>query len=177
MRLRLILLSMCLVGALVAAGAATARSVSLVLDRGIVQSVSAGQLVLRALDGSTITITVGTHTKVYLNDAPAPLSAIQPGYVVGALHDGSRPAVYVRAVGRVAVAVVDKGIILSVSSTSLVLRTAAGPITIPVGPSTAVQLNGRSAGLADLRPGYAAEVTHRGTDPALTIRATRVGRR
>jgi len=167
---------MCLVGALVAAGAASARGVGLVLDRGIVQSVSAGQLVLRALDGSTITITVGPHTKVYLNDVSAPLSAIQPGYVVGALHDGSRPAVYVRAVGRAAL-VDDKGIIVSVSSTSLVLRTAAGPVTITVGPTTGVQVNGRPAGLADLRPGYAAEVIHRGSDPAVTIRATRVGRK
>lgn len=172
MRYRLILVSVFLLGALLAAGAASARMGNPVLDRGIVQSVSAGQVVLRALDGSTIPITVGPKTKVFLNDAPAPLSAIQPGYVVGALHDGSRPAVYVRAVGR-AVLVVDKGVIVSVSATSLVLRTGAGPITITVGPSTAVQLNGRSATLADLRPGYAAEVSHRGTEPALQVRALR----
>ncbi len=170
MRHRLTVVSIVLLGALLAAGAASARTGNLVLDRGIVQSVSAGQIVLRALDGSTIPITVGPKTKVFLNDAPAPLSAIQPGYVVGALHDGSRPAVYVRAVGR-APLVVDKGVILSVNSGSLVLRTAAGPVTITVGPSTAVQLNGRSANLADLRPGYAAEVSHRGSEPALQIRA------
>ena len=125
MRYRLTLVSVFLLGALLAAGAASARMGNLVLDRGIVQSVSAGQVVLRALDGSTIPITVGPKTKVFLNDAPAPLSAIQPGYVVGALHDGSRPAVYVRAVGR-AVLVVDKGVIVSVSPTSLVLRTGCG---------------------------------------------------
>jgi hypothetical protein len=170
MRYRLTLVSVFLLGALLAAGAASARTGTLVLDRGIVQSVSSNQLVLRALDGSTITITVGPKTKVSLNDAAAPLSAIQPGYVVGALHDGSRPAVYVRAVGR-AVLVVDKGVIVSVSSTLLVLRTGAGPVTITVGPSTSVQLNGRSASLADLRPGYAAEVSHRGSEPALQIRA------
>ncbi len=107
---------------------------------------------------------------MFLNDASAPLSAIQPGYVVGALHDGSRPAVYVRAVGRAAL-VVDKGVIVAVSPTSLVLRTGAGLVTITIGPSTSIQLNGRSATLADLRPGYAAEVAHRGSEPALTIRA------
>ena len=171
MRLRLSLLSVCVLGALLAAGTASARPGNLVLDRGIVQSVTSSQVVLRALDGSTVTITVGPHTKVFLNDAPAPLSAIQPGFVVGALHDGNRPAVYVRAVGRVAVVVVDKGVIVSVSATSLVLRTAAGPVTITVGPSTSVQLNGRTASLTDLRPGYAAEVSHRGTEPALQIRA------
>ncbi len=32
-------------------------------------------------------------------------------------------------------------------------------------------LNGQPASLADLRPGYAAEVTHRGSDPAVQIRA------
>jgi len=170
MRYRLTVVSILLLGALLAAGAASARVGSLVLDRGIVQSVSASQLVLRALDGSTITITVGPKTKVFLNDAPAPLSAIQPGYVVGALHDGSRPAVYVRAVGR-APLVVEKGTIVSVAAGSLVLKTPAGLVTITVGPSTGVQLNGRPATLADLRPGYAAEVTHRGSEPALTIRA------
>ena len=170
MRTRLTLLSIFLIGALLAAGAASARTAGLVVDKGIVQSVSAGQVVLRALDGSTITITVGPKTRVFLNDSPAPLSAIQPGYVAGALHDGSKPAVYVRAVGR-APLVADKGVIISVSSGSLVLRTLAGPVTITVGPSTAVMLNGQPASLADLRPGYAAEVTHRGSDPALQIRA------
>jgi len=170
MRTRLALLSICLIGALLAAGAASARMGNLVVDKGIVQSVSAGQVVLRALDGSTITITVGPKTRVFLNDSPAPLSAIQPGYVAGALHDGSKPAVYVRAVGR-APLVVDKGVIMSVGSGSLVLRTPAGPVTITVGPTTTIMLNGQPASLADLRPGYAAEVAHRGSDPALQIRA------
>jgi hypothetical protein len=170
MRTRVTLLSICLIGALLAAGAASARTGALVVDKGIVQSVSAGQLVLRALDGRTITITVGPKTRVFLNDSPAPLSAIQPGYVAGALHDGSRPAVYIRAVGR-APLVVDKGAIMSVSSGSLMLKTAAGPVTIIVGPTTAVMLNGQPASLADLRPGYAAEVAHRGSDPAIQIRA------
>jgi len=177
MRLRLSLLSVCLLGALLAAGAASARNVNLVLDRGIVQSVSATQVVLRALDGSTITITVGPKTRVFLNETPAPLSAIQPGYVAGALHDGARPAVYVRAVGRVVIPLmIDKGIIVSVSATSLVLRTFAGPATITIGPATTVTLNGEPAGIGDLRPGYIAEVAHRGSDPALQIRA-RGGRR
>ncbi|MGZ4439162.1 MAG: hypothetical protein ACXVZN_02165 [Gaiellaceae bacterium] len=170
MRTRLTLLSIFLIGALLAAGAASGRTAGLVVDKGIVQSVSASQVVLRGLDGRTITITVGPKTRVFLNDSPAPLSAIQPGYVAGALHDGGRPAVYVRAVGRASLAV-DKGVIVSVSSGSLVLRTAAGPVTITVGPSTAVMLNGQPATLADLRPGYAAEVTHRGSDPAVQIRA------
>lgn len=170
MRLRVTFVSACLLGALLAVGAASARNVNLVLDRGIVQSVSSAQVVLRALDGSTITITVGPRTRVFLNSDPAPLNAIQPGYVAGALHDGNRPAVYVRAVGR-APLVVDKGVIASVSSTSLALRTAGGVVTITVGPSTSVQLNGQSANLGDLRPGYAAEVAHRGSEPALTIRA------
>ena len=130
MRLRVTLLSVCLLGALLAAGAASARMGNLVIDKGVVQSVGPSQVVLRALDGSTIPITIGPRTKVFLNDAPAPLSAIQPGFVAGALHDGSRPAVYIRAVGRVAVTVVDKGVIGSVGPGSLVLRTPSGPVTI-----------------------------------------------
>jgi hypothetical protein len=170
MRLRVTLVSACLLGALLAVGAASARNINLVLDRGVVQSVSSGQVVLRALDGRTITITVGPRTRVLLNSDPAPLSSIQPGYVAGALHDGSRPAVYVRAVGR-APLVVEKGQIVSVSSTSLVLRTATGVVMITVGPGTSVLLNGQSANLADLKPGYAAEAAHRGNEPAQSIRA------
>ncbi len=175
MRFRLSLLSLCVLGALLAAGAASARTVNFVVDRGVVQSVSATQVVLRALDGSTITINVGPKTKVLLNDSPAPLSAIQPGYVAGALHDGNRPAVYIRAVGR-APLVVDKGIIASVSATSLVLRTGSGAVTITIGPATSILLNGKTATAGDLRPGYAAEVAHRGSEPAIQIRA-RGGRR
>jgi hypothetical protein len=174
MRTRLTLLSICLIGALLAAGAASARTAGAVLDRGIVQSVSAGQVVLRALDGRTITITVGPKTRVYLNDNPAPLSSIQPGYVAGALHDGSKAAVYIKAVGRVPLSV-DKGVITSVSSGSLTLRTGAGTVTVTLGTATNVMLNGQPSSVNDLRPGYAAEVTHRGSDPALQIRA--VGRK
>jgi hypothetical protein len=171
MRYRLTVVSILVLGALLVAGAASARlGGPPVLDRGIVQWVSPGQVVLRLLDGNSITITIGPRTKVFLNDTAAQLSAIQPGYVASALHDGNRPAVYLRAVGR-AQLVVDKGVIAGVSSSSVVLRTAAGLVTITVGPSTSVQLNGRSARLADLRPGYAAEVSHRGSEPALQIRA------
>lgn len=170
MRLRVTLLSVCLLGALLAAGTASAGFRNLVLDRGIVQSVSASQVVLRALDGSTISITVGPRTRVSLNGDPAVITAVQPGYVATVLHDGNRPAVYVRAVGR-APLVVDKGIVVSVSSTSLTLRTAAGVVTIAVGPSTSVQVNGQPASITDLRPGYPVEVAHRGAEPALAIRA------
>jgi hypothetical protein len=170
MRSRVTLLSVFLLGALLAPGFASARSVNLVIDRGIVQSVSATQIVLRALDGSTITITIGPRTHVLLNSDSAPLTAIQPGYVATALHDGNRPAVYVRAVGR-APLVVDKGVITAVSSTSITLRTGPGLVMITIGPTTSIQLNGRSASLGDLRPGYSAEVAHRGSEPAQTIRA------
>lgn len=170
MRHRITLVSACLLGALLAGGAASARNINLVLDRGVVQSVSSSQVVLRALDGSTITITVGPRTRVFLNSDPAPLSSIQPGYVAGALHDGSRPAVYVRAVGR-APLVIDRGLIVSISSTTLTLRTSGGVVMITVGAGTSVLLNGQSATLADLKPGYAAEVAHRGNEPALAIRA------
>jgi hypothetical protein len=164
------LLSLCLLGALLSAGAASAHARNLVLDQGIVQSVSPSQVVLRALDGSTISVTIGQRTRVFLNGAPAPLSAIQPGYVAAALHDGSRPASFLKAVGRMPV-VRDKGIIVAVSSSSISLRTPGGVVTVPVGPSTSVMLNGSPASINDLQPGYPAEVAHRGTDPALEIRA------
>ena len=171
MRTRLTLLSICLIGALLGPTAVSARRGGApVVDRGIVQWVSASHVVLRLLDGNSITITIGPRTKVFLNDVAAPLRSVQQGYAASALHDGNRPAVYLRAVGRPQL-VVDKGVIAGVATNSLVLRTASGLVTIAVGPSTSVQLNGHSASVTDLRPGYVAEVSHRGTEPALQIRA------
>ena len=171
MRTRLTLLSICLIGALLGPTAASARPGAPVLDRGIVQWVSAeSRRASCCFDGNSITITIGPRTKVFLNDVAAPLSAVQQGCVASALHDGNRPAVYLRAVGRPRL-VVDKGVIAGVATNCVGASDASGLVTIAVGPSTSVQLNGRSASVTDLRPGYVAEVSHRGTEPALQIRA------
>jgi hypothetical protein len=52
--------------------------------QGVVQSVSAKAVVLKTLDGSTVTIPVDARTRVLINGKPALLREIKPGFVVSA---------------------------------------------------------------------------------------------
>ena len=156
---RLTVLVACL-AALMLAGTATAGLRDLTIDRGIVQSVSPSQIVLRELDGSSVALTVDATTRVLLNGSPAQLTDIRPGFVAAVAHNGPRPARVIRAFGRVA-ANVDRGVIASVSARQFVLRRADGSLlTLRITPSTRVRLNGFPATPAAIRPGQRARVTH-----------------
>jgi hypothetical protein len=142
------------------AGAASAATASLTVDRGVVQSVSPAQIVLRELDGSSVALAVGPRTRVLLNGEPAQLSDIRPGFVAAVTHNGSRPARVVRAFGRVAT-VVDRGVVASVGTGQFVLRRlGGGRITIRLTAATRIRLNGEPATVADIRPGMLARVVH-----------------
>jgi hypothetical protein len=146
--------------ALMLAGTAGAGIGDLTIDRGIVQSVSSSTIVLRELDGTSVTLAVNGSTRVRLNGRPAQLADIQPGFVAAVLHNGSQPARAVRAFGRVGT-VVDRGVIATVSFGQFALRRAdGGLITLRVTSSTHVRLNGRPASAAAIRPGQRARVTH-----------------
>ena len=156
---RLVVLAACL-ATLVLAGTANAGLRDLTIDRGIVQSVSPAQIVLRELDGSSVTLAVGSATRVLLNGSPAQLTDIRPGFVAAVAHNGPRPARVIRAFGRVA-ANVDRGVIASVSGREFVLRRGDGSmLTLRVTPSTRVRLNGFPATPAAIRPGRLARVTY-----------------
>ena len=161
--------------ALVAAAPASARTRDLTIDRGIVQSVSSTQIVLRGLDGSTLTLAVGPRTLVLLNGQPSTLSAIQPGFAAAVAHNGSRPARAVRAFGQKRAAKqIDKGVVVSVSPSLLVLRQLDGTImSVSVNEHTQVVLDGVPASLASLKPGFLAAALHFGTAPARQVRALR----
>ncbi len=170
---RAILLVLLVAGALAVSPPAGAATRQPQIDRGIIQSVSSSQLVLRGLDGSTITINVDAQTRVFLNDVPSSLSALQPGFAAGALHDGAQPARVVKAFGRRrAERQIDKGIVVSVSPSQLVLRGLDGAVvTVGVDAHTQVVLDGQPASLSDLKPGFLAAALHFGTAPARAVRA------
>jgi hypothetical protein len=156
---RLAVLVACL-ATLVLAGTASAGLRDLTVDRGVVQSVSGTQIVLRELDGSSVTLTVNGTTRVLLNGSPAQLTDIRPGFVAAVAHNGARPARVIRAFGRVATNV-DRGVIASVSARQFVLRRADGSLlTLRITPSTRVRLNGFPATPAAIRPGRLARVTY-----------------
>jgi hypothetical protein len=156
---RLVVLVPCL-ASLALAGTAGAAPRDLTIDRGVVQSVSATQIVLRELDGSLVALAVNGATQVLVNGSPAQLADIQPGFVAAVAHNGSRPARIVRAFGRVA-ATVDRGTIASVSPGQLVLRRADGSLlTLRITTATRVRLNGLPATPAAIRRGQLARVTY-----------------
>ena len=156
---RLVVLVTCLASFAVA-GTASAGPRGLTVDRGVVQSVSATQIVLRELDGSSVALVVNGTTQVLLNGSPAHLTDIQPGFVAAVAHNGSRPARLVRAFGRVA-ATTDRGTIASVSPGQFVLRRANGSLlTLRITAATRVRLNGLPATAAAIRRGQLARVTY-----------------
>ena len=170
----LVVLVACLT-TLVVAGTASAGLRDLTIDRGIVQSVSASQIVLRELDGSSVALTVNGATRVLLNGSPAQLADIQPGFVAAVAHNGSKPARAIRAVGRIATTI-DRGVIASVSGRQFVLRLVDGSsLTLRITPRTRVRLNGSPATTAAIRPGRLARVMHTADGKAQLVQL--VGRR
>ena len=142
------------------AGTAAAAPRAPQIDRGIVQSVSADQIVLRELDGSTAALAVGPATRVLVNGLPATLADVEPGFVARVTHDGQAPARAVLAFGRVQLTVT-RGVVTSVTALVLAVRTAGGEsVTYRMTARTKIRLRGLPAPLALLRPGRVVDVTH-----------------
>ena len=173
-RLAVLVACVATLGLAATAGAAVGE---LEIDRGIVQSVSTSQIVLRELDGSSVSLVVNADTRVLLNGSPAQLADIKPGFVAAVGHNGDRPARYVRAFGRVA-ANVDRGVIAGVSGRQFTLRRGDGSLlTLRVTPSTRVRLNGFPATAAAIRPGRLARVTYTTDRKAKLVQLFGRGRR
>jgi len=167
-----LLLLVCLF-ALVAGAPAGAARVGLTTDRGIVQSVSPLQLVLRSLDGSTLVFQIRPRTVILVNGQPATVSALQAGFAATVVHDAQGRAYEIRAIGQKrAERQIDKGVVVSVSPGLLVLKQADGSVvSIQLGPRTVVTLDGLPARITDLRPGDLAAALHYGSAPAREVRA------
>jgi hypothetical protein len=151
--------------ALSLAGAASADVRSLTIDRGVVQTVSTTQIVLRELDGSSVALSVDSSTRVSLNGSPAQITDIRPGFVAAVAHDGALAARFVRAFGRDTVNV-ERGVVVSASARQFTIRRSGGSLlTLRITPSTHVRLNGFPTTQAAIRPGrfvrvrYAADGT------------------
>jgi hypothetical protein len=169
---RVLLLCPCLV-ALAVAGQAVAAPPGLTVDRGIVQSVSPLQLVLRSLDGSTLVFQLRPRTVILVNGQPAVASALQAGFAATVAHDAQGRAREVRAIGQKrSERQIDKGVVISVSRALLVLKQADGSIvSVQLGKQTAVTLDGLEAKITDLRPGDLVAILHYGSAPAREVRA------
>ncbi len=131
-----------------------------VIDRGVVQSVSATEITLRELDGAVVPIAVGPSTRVQVNGAPARLEDVRPGFVAAVQHRGTEPALSVRAIGKIPV-LVDRGIVTALSPDAITLRRDDGTtVTIPLDSATRFHRLGAAARRAAARPGAVVAVTH-----------------
>jgi hypothetical protein len=128
-----------------------------VVERGIVQSIGPSAVVLRALDGTDVTVALGPATRYRLNGLPVRRERIRAGLVAEAVTSGG-PALVLRAFGRVAFAA-RTGAVLRVRPDLLVLRLRGGARTrIPLTGRTEVRQGGLDVPLQTLRRGMQVRV-------------------
>ncbi len=138
------------------------------VDRGVVQRVAEGRLVLRALDGSVVTVAVGRRTRVFLNGTRAPLRSVEPGFVAVVTRAQNGPARTVRAFGRVRLVV--EGIVVSVSRSRLELRVRGGGFeSVALTGATRVRQGAVAVSLSAVRVGRPARVLRRANGSARLV--------
>jgi hypothetical protein len=145
---------------------------------GIVQSVSlsANAIVLRELDGSTVSISVAASTHVFVNGKQASLRDVQAGFVASAAWKAGGSARVLQAFDlsgphAVTVGLVDSvsGSVLVVTKTSTTSGAAGAPLSIPVSAKTHVFVDGKPATLAAVKAGYTVVIApgaQKGNKPA-----------
>jgi hypothetical protein len=140
------------------AAAAAAGAAGGLVERGIVQSVGPAEILLRALDGTEVTVAVGPATRVRLNGRAAALAEIRRGFVAEAVTVDDGPAVVLRAFGRAAQSGV-VGELVRIGPRALVVRRDAGArLRIAVTPRTRIWRGSDRVPLRVLRPGMRLQV-------------------
>ena len=141
------------------------------VDRGVVQSVTASQIVLRALDGTTVSAQIVPTTRVRLNGRPASIGDVAPGDVADVVADGQGRAIAVRAIGtRPTVApITERGLVVAVTPAAITLSTDTGTHSVPLDQGTRFRVLGVPARRRAARPGMLVAVTHAPGGPALVV--------
>jgi hypothetical protein len=170
---RFLIATMSVVLAIAIPAVASAGTAAMRLERGVVQSISASQIELRALDGSVVALTIGPRTRIRLNGSPAGIARIRPGFVAEVLHRGARPAVVVRAFGTVPV-VVDRGIVTALTPTSITVQTDEAVVTVPLSRTTRFLRRGRPVTSLAAGPGARVAVRYPEGEPARLVRVLRM---
>ena len=146
---------------------------------GIVQSVSAEAVVLRELDGSTVSVPVASSTHVFVDGKLASLRDVNAGFVASAAWKAGRSTQVLRAFDLSAPHAVRVGVVVSGSTGVLVVTGTGGTtVSIPVNAKTRVLLDGKPATLAAVKAGYTVVITakdSKGDKPAHELRFLRPG--
>jgi hypothetical protein len=164
--MRLLLAVLVAVAAVVAMPAAAADRM---VERGIVQSIDPGQAVLRALDGSRVTVVLGPDTRFRLNGRRAVVEEIQPGFVAEAVTVGDGPARVLRAFGRVTDRLVQGEVVRVGPALLVVRRSVGGNLRIRLTALTAAWRGDRRVRVRSLRRGMQVDVRLAPSGAARTI--------
>ena len=159
------LLALCATAIALLAPAAALSARSAQPERGVVQSINASQIVLRALDGSTVSFRLLPSTRARVNGAKASVSDITPGAVAEVTTDRKGRAMLIRAFSSQPSqpsTVTESGVVTQVTRSSLSYTAADGSAhTVTLDATTRVRQGGSSKRNA-LRPGAAVQVTRTG---------------
>lgn len=148
------------------------RAAERIVERGIVQAIDRQSVVLRALDGTDVTVPLGPSTRFRLNGREARFGAIRVGFVAEAVVAGSGPALVLRAFGT-PVRVV-RGTLVRVGLAAVVVRRPSGRLTrIRLARGTTVWRDGLRIRLRALRLGMVVEVERAADGTAAAIRVLR----
>jgi len=135
-----------------ARGAGNAKAA---VREGIVQSVSAKAIVLRELDGRTVSVPVALSTHVFVDGKRSSLRVVKAGFVASAAWKTGKPASVLQAFNLLRQNPVSVGVVDSVSPGVLVMKESGGTtVSIPVNAGTRVLLDGKPASLAAVKRGY-----------------------
>ena len=160
---------------LVALVAAPSASAAGGVERGIVQSLDATTVVLRALDGSDVSVPLAPTTRYRLNGRAAGPAEILPGFVAEAVRGAAGTAVVVRAFGRAAERT-ESGVLVRQRAGALVLRRTTGErVRVPLTARTAVWRGGRRVARRALRPGLRLDVVLAADGTARVVLVQRAG--
>jgi hypothetical protein len=154
--------------------ASPAAAADRMVERGIIQSVDTAAVVLRALDGTEITVAVGPETRFRLNGRATTFDAIQPGLVAEAVRSTAGQAVVIRAFG--SAGRTETGRLVRVRPRALVLRRGFGDtVRIPVTARTTVWRAGGRMPLRILRRGMNVEIVLGANGAARVVLVRRAG--
>jgi hypothetical protein len=146
---------------------------------GIVQSVFANAIVLRELDGSSVTVSVAASTQVFVDGKQASLRDVRAGFVASAAWKAGKSARVLQAFDLSGQHGVSIGVVDSVSTGVLVVTETGGTTTsIPVNAKTRVLVDGKPATLAAVKAGYTVVIPakdSKGDKPAHELRFLRPG--
>jgi hypothetical protein len=123
-------------------------------DQGVVQSVSGGTLVLKALDGSTVNVPVDGATRVLVDGKLATLAGVDPGFVAIVKWKPGKAAQLLEAFDLSAKSGERLATVKAVQSHAVVVSGASGgSVTIHVNVRTHVFLDGKPSSLGNVATG------------------------